>query len=130
MEKKKEFMYHGMTLETLQKLDVREFAKHVRSRQRRTILRNFQKIEDFLSRANQKTNKGKRIKTHHRDIIVVPGMIGMQIHIYNGHSFIPVSVTGEMLGHTFGEFAPTRARIKHGSAGVGATKGSKHKSKK
>lgn len=128
--KKKEFTFRGMTLDELKKLDVREFAKFVRSRQRRTILRNFQKIEDFLSRAKKKIEKGKRVKTHIRDIVVVPGMVGMNIQVYKGNAFVPIDVTGEMLGHTLGEFAPTRARIKHGSAGVGATKGTKHKSKK
>ena len=52
------------------------------------------------------------------------------MQIYNGNTFVPVQITGEMLGHKFGEFSPTRKRINHGSAGVGSTKGSKHKSKK
>ena len=57
-------------------------------------------------------------------------MIGMKIQIYNGHNFTPVEIVGEMLGHKFGEFSPTRVRIKHSKAGVGATKGSMAKSKK
>lgn len=129
-EGKKEFTYRGMKIEELQKLDVREFAKYVDSRQRRTILRNFQAIEDFLNRYKPKSDQGKKVKTHKRDLVVVPGMIGMNIQVYNGHNFVPVLITGEMLGHKLGEFSPTRAKIKHGSAGVGATKGSKHKSKK
>lgn len=128
--RKKEFKFRGKTIEELKELDVREFAKHLRSRQRRTVLRNFQEIEQFIRRAEEKIKKNKKIKTHQRSIIVTPEMVGMKIQIYNGNKFIPVEITGEMLGHVFGEFAPTRARIKHGSAGVGATKGSKHKSKK
>ncbi len=130
MERKKEFTYKGMNLDELKKLNVREFAKFVKSRQRRTILRNFQIIEDFLSKSEIKAEKGKRIKTHLRDLVVVPGMIGMNISVYNGNNFVPVQIVGEMLGHKLGEFAPTRGKIKHGSAGVGATKGTKHKSKK
>ena len=57
-------------------------------------------------------------------------MIGMKIQIYNGRNFVPVEIFGEMLGHKFGEFAPTRVRIVHSKSGVGATKGTKHKSKK
>lgn len=128
--RKKEFKYKGMNIEELKKFDVREFAKFVNSRNRRSILRNFQKIEDFISRANTKESKGKKIKTHHRDLVFVPQMVGMKIAIYNGKEFIPVEVTGEMLGHKFGEMAPSRNRVKHGSAGVGATKGTKSKSKK
>jgi small subunit ribosomal protein S19 len=128
--KRKEFTYKGKTIEELKSLDVREFAKFLRSRQRRTVLRNFQKIEKFINRSNVKLKKDNKIKTHQRDLVVVPQMIGWKIGIYNGQKFVLVEITGEMLGHKFGEFAPTRARIKHGKLGVGATKGSKHKSKK
>jgi len=128
--KKKEFTYKGMSIEELKKLDVREFAKYLRSRQRRTALRQFQKIEDFINRSREKQKKDKKIRTHQRDLVVVPQMVGMKISIYNGKTFVPVEVTSEMLGHKFGEFAPTRNRVKHGSAGLGATKGTKSKSKK
>lgn len=127
---KKQFTFKGKTVEELKTLDVREFAKFLRSRQRRTVLRNFQKLEKFINRSKVKLEKDKRIRTHQRDLVIVPQMIGWKIGIYNGQKFVPVDVTGEMLGHKFGEFAPSRARIKHGKLGVGATKGSKHKSKK
>ena len=128
--KKKILMYRGKTLEELQTLNVREFAKLVRSRNRRNILRNFQRVEDFVNRAKVKVSKNKPVKTHRRDLIVVPQMVGMKIFVYNGRNFVPFEVTIETLGHKFGEFAPTRGRIKHTKMGVGATKGTKHKSKK
>ena len=128
--KKKEFTYKGKTVEELKVLDVREFAKFLKSRQRRTVLRNFQEIDKFVNRAKEKTTKDKKIRTHQRDLIVVPEMVGMKIQIHNGNKFVPVEIIGEMLGHTFGEFALTRAKIKHSKAGVGATKGTKHKAKK
>ncbi len=128
--RKKELLYKGKTLEELKALETREFAKYVPSRERRTILRQFRKIEDFVSRSNKKVSKKTAIRTHQRDLVVVPKMLGMKIHIHNGKSFIPMEVTMEMLGHRFGEFAPTRVRVKHGSAGVGSTKGTKSKSKK
>jgi small subunit ribosomal protein S19 len=126
---KKQFKFRGKTLEELKELDVREFAKLLTSRQRRTVLRQFQKIEDFVNRAHVKLSKNKPIRTHYRNLIVVPQMVGMKIQIYNGRDFVPVEVIGEMLGHVFGEFSLTRAKIKHGAAGVGATKGSKALSK-
>ena len=128
--KRKEFTYRGLTIEELKKLDVREFAKYLKSRQRRTILRQFQEIEKFINNAKEKQKKDKKIRTHERNLIVVPQMIGMKISIYNGNTFVPVEITGEMLGHRFGEFALTRGRVKHGSAGVGATKGTRAKAKK
>ncbi len=128
--RKKQFTYRGKTMEELKALDVREFAKYLKSRQRRTVLRNFQEIEKFISRSKIKIGRNKPVKTHQRDLVVVPDMVGMKIQIYNGNKFIPVEVIGEMLGHKFGEFAPTRARIKHSKAGVGATKGTRAQAKK
>ena len=126
---KKQFTYRGKTVEELKKLDIREFAKLSRSRQRRTILRQFQKIEDFVNRAKNKIAKNKPIKTHQRNLIIVPHMVGMRIYVHNGKDFVPVDITGEMLGHVLGEFSLTRVKVKHGAAGVGATKGTKAQSK-
>jgi len=128
--KKKEFTYRGKTIEELKKLDVREFAKYLRSREKRNVLRQFQKIEMFVERAKKKIKNKKPVRTHQRDLVVVPEMVGMRIQIYNGRAFISADIVGEMLGHKFGEFALTRTRVKHSKAGVGATKGTKHKSKK
>ncbi|MBU1252242.1 MAG: ribosomal protein S19 family protein [Nanoarchaeota archaeon] len=128
--KKKDFKYRGIELEDLKKLDVREVAKYLKSGKRRIVLRQFQKIEDFMNRAKEKVEKNKPIKTHLRDIVIVPGMIGLRIHVHNGKGFTAVNIEEDMIGHSLGEFALTRARIKHSKAGVGATKGSMHKSKK
>ena len=127
--KRKEFTYRGKTLDELKALDVREFAKYLKSRSRRGVLRQFQEIENFVNMAREKLSKDKKIKTHKRDIIIVPGMVGMKIQIYDGHAFIPIEITGEMLGHRLGEFAATRKKVSHGEAGIGATKGSKAKAK-
>src|SRR3989344_1031101 len=130
MERKKEFTYRGKTLEELKQVGVRGFSKYLRSRERRNVLRNFQEIENFIKESNEKLEKKKKIKTHKRTIIIVPELVGMNIQVYNGREFFPVEITGEMLGHKLGEFALTRSKVAHTKAGVGATKGSKHKSKK
>lgn len=127
---KKQFIYRGKSVDELKTLEVREFAKYLPSRQRRTVLRNFQVIEDFLKRAKEKLDKGKKIRTHSRDIIIVPQMVGMNIQIYNGKVFNPVLIEPEMLGHRLGEMSGTRSKVAHSKAGIGATKGSKHKAKK
>lgn len=127
--KRKEFTYRGKTLDELKALDVREFAKYLKARARRTVLRQFQEVEKFVARAKGKEGKGKKLRTHKRDLIIVPGMVGMKIQVYDGHGFIPIEVTGEMLGHRLGEFAVTRKKVSHGAAGIGATKGSKAKAK-
>ena len=128
--KRKEFTYRGKTVDELKKLDVREFSKYIKSKPRRSILRQFQQIENFISRAKIKAEKNKPIRTHQRELIIVPEMVGMKIGVHDGRTFFPVIITGEMLGHRLGEFAMTRSRVKHSKAGIGATKGSKFKAKK
>ena len=128
--KSKEVFYRGKKIEELKELDVREFAKYLTTTPRRYVLRNFDVIEKFLKRCEKKSAKKKKIKTHLRGIVIVPKMIGSTIYVYNGKSYIDVLITAEMLGHRLGELAPTRAKIKHGSAGIGATKGTKSKAKK
>jgi len=127
---KKQFMYRGKSVEELKELDVREFAKYLPARQKRSVLRNFQVIEDFIKRCKEKLEKNKKIRTHQRDIIIVPQMVGMNIQVHNGRNFNPVLIETEMLGHRLGEMSATRSKVAHSKAGVGATKGSKHKAKK
>jgi small subunit ribosomal protein S19 len=112
--KKKEMNFKGKTIDELKNLGVREFAALLRSRQRRTVLRNFQEHENFVKRVNFKLDKGKKsVKTHRRDLVIVPGLVDKRIQVYNGRDFIPVDITLEMLGHKLGEFAPTRAKARH-----------------
>lgn len=120
----KEFTYRGKTIEELKQLDVREFAKFLPSRQRRFVLRNFQTIENFVKRSQKKVAKGKLIRTHSREIVVVPIMVGWKIYVYNGKEFVKVEILPEMLGHKLGEFAPTRGKVQHGAPGIGATRSS------
>src|SRR3989344_8196976 len=126
----KELTYRGKTPAELKELDVRSFAKLVPSRERRTLLRQFQEIEQFVARCNNKIAKKKPIRTHRRTVIIVPQMIDMTIQVHTGKEYTPVQVTTEMLGHRLGEFAPTRSKVKHGTAGIGATRGAASKSVK
>lgn len=119
-----EFTYRGKTIEELKQLDTREFAKFLKSRQRRTILRQFDVIERFIKNCEKKLEKGKPIRTHLRNLVIVPKMIGMTIYVYNGKQYIQVKIVGEMLGHRLGEFSVTRGKVTHGAPGIGATRSS------
>ena len=68
----------------------------------------------------------EKVRTHVRDMIVMPAMIGKTIEIYNGKDFLKVEFQPESVFHYLGEFALTRHRVTHGSAGIGATRGSKY----
>ena len=122
--------YRGKTIEELRALDTREFAKLVKSRTRRAILRQSSTIESFISKCDEYKKKGKPIKTHLRDIVIVPKLVDTNVMIHNGKTFLPITLTIEMLGHRLGEFAITRQKVKHGAAGIGATKSSMAKATK
>ena len=125
----KEQVYRGKTISYLKSLDVRESAKYLPSRSRRYVLRNFDVIQRFIKRCEKRSSKNKKIRTHLRDIVVVPQLVGLTISVYNGKSFGDITLTTEMIGHKLGEFALTRQKVTHGSAGIGATKSSKAQKK-
>ncbi|MCR4327216.1 MAG: ribosomal protein S19 family protein [Nanoarchaeota archaeon] len=112
--RKKEQIFKGKSLEELQALDVREFAKLLSSNRKRNVLRNFQAHENFLKNIKEKIAKGKKsIRTHKRDLVILPAMVGLKLQTYNGKEFIPIEVTFEMIGHKSGEFSLTRTKAKH-----------------
>ena len=56
-----------------------------------------------------KNNPGKKpIKTWSRNSTIIPDFVGHSFMIHNGKSFIPITISEEMVGHKLGEFAPTR----------------------
>ncbi len=123
--KSKEVFYRGQPLEDLKKLSVREVAQYLPSGSRRSVLRNFQAHEKFIQHCEQQISQRKKIRTHLRDLVIMPRMLSMTIGIYNGKSFNDVLISPAMIGHRLGEFALTRVKVTHGTAGIGATKGSK-----
>lgn len=127
--RKKEQIYRGKSLEELKALDVRESAKFLPARSRRTVMRNFDAIQRFVKRCEKKSSRNKKIKTHLRDLVIVPKLVGLNIGVYNGKSFQEVQITTEMIGHKLGEFSPSRSRVNHGGAGLGATKSSRAQKK-
>ncbi|MCV0382084.1 30S ribosomal protein S19 [Qipengyuania spongiae] len=58
--------------------------------------------------AQEANTSNKPIKTWSRRSTILPDFVGLTFSVYNGHKFIPVSVSEEMVGHKLGEFAPTR----------------------
>ncbi|MEK6835051.1 MAG: 30S ribosomal protein S19 [Nanoarchaeota archaeon] len=121
------FMYHGKTLEELQKLDLNEFIRLVPSRQRRSLKHGFNEQQKKLLLKIDKQIKGefkKPIRTHCRNIVVLPKMINLTIHIHNGNKFVPVVIPPEAVGMFLGEFAMTRKKVEHSAPGIGATRSS------
>ncbi len=119
---KKEFMYRGKTLKDLKELDIKQFAELLPARQRRTLVRGLTEQEKILM--DNINEKEKDIKTHCRDMVILPLMVGLTIKIHQGKTFSPVIITEEMIGHRLGEFAVTRSKVNHNAPGIGATKSS------
>ncbi len=126
----KEFTYRGHTLEGLQAMSMDEFIHLLPSRQRRSLLRGLtQEQRIFLEnvrKVKEAMEQGQKpvVKTHVRDMVILPEMIGLTVLVHNGKEFTAVEITPEMLGHFLGEFAVTNRPVKHGTPGIGASRSS------
>ena len=116
--------YRGKTIEELQKMSLEEFTKLVNARERRALKRGLTAQEKKLLE-RLRSGKKQMVKTHCRDMIILPEMVGKKIGIYNGKEWVVVDIQTQMLGKRLGEFAPTRKKVMHSAPGVGATKSSK-----
>jgi len=121
----KEFKYMGLTFEEVSKLKLEEFIKLIPSRERRSIKRGFTDTEKSLIKKANQSKPGEFIKTHARDMVVLPEFVGKRFGIHNGKEYVAVDITEEMLGHRLGEFAQTRKQVNHSGPGMGATRSSK-----
>jgi len=75
-------------------------------------------IDGYLLKKADKTRGSGRneiIKIWSRRSTILPQFVGLTFGVYNGHKFLPVLVTENMIGHKFGEFSPTRTYYGHAS---------------
>lgn len=114
-----------------------QLVKLFRARQRRRfahgIHQRYDRLIKKLREAKKNTpygEKPKPVRTHLRNCIVVPEMVGSVVDVYGGKYWNSVEVKADMVGHYLGEFSLTYKPIKHGKVGVGATRSSKFTSLK
>lgn len=125
-------MYRGKTLEELNSLSMNELMRLLPARIRRTLRRGLhpenrkllEKIREVKAEMAKTGTQTRRIRTHRRDMPILPEMVGLTIEVHNGKDFIPVEITLDKVGHYLGEFAITNKRVVHGKPGVGASKSS------
>ena len=124
-----EFTYRGHTLDELRDMSLEDVAELLPARQRRTIDRGLSvEHQKLLETARERTAEGTAedpIRTHLRDMPILPEFVGLTFAVYTGQSFERVEVEPEMIGHYLGEFQLTRKQVEHGQAGIGATRSSK-----
>jgi small subunit ribosomal protein S19 len=121
----KEFSYRGYSLDSLLGMSMDEFINLLPSRQRRSLTRGLtpeQRI--LLEKMREAKNSGAQIKTHVRDLVILPEMVGTKVMVHNGKEFLSVEIKAEMIGHYLGEFAITNKPVRHGTPGIGASRSS------
>jgi small subunit ribosomal protein S19 len=123
--RKREYTLRGVPLPKLKELELSELAKLLPARARRSIRRGFNADQQQFLNVLQSAPPGKVVRTHCRDVLVLPAHVGRRVAIHNGKEFKEIEVRPEMIGHYFGEFALTRRFEKHSGPGVGATRSSK-----
>ncbi len=126
----REFTYRGYTINQLMGMPMDEFIRLLPSRQRRSLLRGLtpeqRSLFERIRKAKTASTKGKKlvIRTHCRDMIILPEMVGLTISVHNGKEFTPVEIQPEMIGKYLGEFAITTGKVTHGAPGLKATRSS------
>jgi small subunit ribosomal protein S19 len=126
----KEFSYRGHSLASLTGMSMDEFINLLPSRQRRSLQRGLTPEQRILleklreAKEAQKQGKDVSLKTHVRDLIILPEMVGTKIGVHNGKEFVAMEIRPEMIGHYLGEFAITNKPVRHGTPGIGASRSS------
>jgi small subunit ribosomal protein S19 len=117
-----EFKFYGKSKEELSLMDLKEFMELIPSRQRRSLKRGLnEEKKKFLEKLKK---SAKPVKTHLRDMIIIPEMMDKRVRIHNGKNYIDLMINEEMLGRYLGDFVMTRNRVAHSAPGIGATKSS------
>lgn len=121
--RKKEFLFRGFTMEELLAMPFDEVLELLPSRARRTYVRGLNYEQQMLF--DKLKDSESTVKTHRRDIPIIPQFVGKTVSVYNGKEFREFEIKPEMIGHFLGEFALTRRGPQHSGPGVGATRSSK-----
>jgi len=123
----REFKYRGYTLEQLQNMSLESFLSLLPSRQRRSLNRGISDEKRKLLEEVRATSDGKSkktIRTHARDMVILPYMVGLTLHVHNGKEFVALEIKPQMIGHYLGEYVITNKRVAHGTPGIGSSRSS------
>ena len=123
----KEFRYRGYTLDQLNAMSTEAILQLLPSRARRSLNRGISEdkrklLEDI--RAQKEGTLANPIKTHARDMIILPVMVGAKVSVYSGKEFVLLEVKPDMIGHYLGEYVITNKKVVHGTPGIGASRSS------
>jgi len=126
VRRKREFTYRGDTLDEMKSMTLQEVIELLPARARRTYHRGLDEQQsNFVDRFRSAPWDESGLRTHCRDVPILPDFVGKKVSIHNGKAFEMVEIKPEMIGHYLGEFAMTRRPVRHSGPGVGATRSSK-----
>ncbi|KAF8088010.1 hypothetical protein N665_0557s0010 [Sinapis alba] len=118
----KKFSFRGFNVEALLKMSNVDLSKLFNARVRRRFYRGLKKKPLILikklrkAKREAKDHENKKpevVKTHLRNMIIVPEMIGSVVGVYNGKKFNEVVIKPEMMGHYLAEFSMTCKKVDH-----------------
>ena len=121
----KEFSYRGIPKEELDNMSLEKLFQLFNARQRRSLTRGINDGKRKLIEEIKAAKAGKLknpIKTHVRDLIILPYMVDVTVNVFSGKDFRPVPIRTEMIGHYLGEYVITNKKVSHGAPGVGASR--------
>uniref|UniRef100_A0A452ZHQ7 40S ribosomal protein S15 n=2 Tax=Aegilops tauschii subsp. strangulata TaxID=200361 RepID=A0A452ZHQ7_AEGTS len=128
----RKFTYRGVDLDALLDISTDDLVQLLPARGRRRFQRGLKRrplaLIRKLRKAKMEALAGEKpgvVKTHLRDMIIVPEMVGSQIAVYNGKTFNQIEIKPEMIGHYLAEFSISYKPVKHGRPGIGATHSSR-----
>ncbi|CAL5413474.1 unnamed protein product [Camellia sinensis] len=141
----KKFSFRGVDLDALLDMSTDELVKLFTARARRRFQRGLKRkpmalikklrkamnasvvksLDISVKREAPPGEKPDLVKTHLRNMIIVPEMIGSVIGVYNGKTFNQIEIKPEMIGHYLAEFSISYKPVKHGRPGIGATHSSR-----
>eukprot|EP01138_Halocafeteria_seosinensis_P007538 gb/GECG01007705.1/.p1 GENE.gb/GECG01007705.1/~~gb/GECG01007705.1/.p1 ORF type:complete len:155 (+),score=19.08 gb/GECG01007705.1/:1-465(+) len=128
----KKFSYRGVDLDKLLDLSHAELVELLPSRIRRRFARGLTRKHTTLLKKLRKAKKAAGpldkpapVKTHLRNMVILPEMVGSVLGVYNGKVFTLVEVKPEMIGRYLGEFSITYKPTLHGRPGLGSTHSSR-----
>lgn len=127
----REFKFKGYAQEQLQTLSIEALLPLLNARQRRSLDKRVahymndekRKFREEIKLAREGKLKGQ-LRTHIRDMIILPDMVGLSVNVHNGKDFSNITIKKEMIGHYLGEYAITNKRVQHGAPGVGSSRSS------
>jgi len=128
----RKYAYRGVDLDQLLDMSTDDLVELLGCRQRRRFQRGLKRkalaLIKKLRKAKREAPEGEKpepVRTHMRNMIILPEMIGSVVGVYNGKTFNQVEIKPDMIGHYLAEFSITYKPILHGRPGIGASTSSR-----